>query len=300
VQPAGLVLPSGTPVPSLYDDDAEAAQIAASDGVPDLIPLISAFADGGPIGYWDFGPAPAFAAPLFVLSMRDAGGNLVPLGVPTIVGVIPGDAGYSPFWLKSVVEVTDKYQGQVIASVAALNEAVTLGLVKPPQLTDVNIDCPIVHAGAQLDGGAGAAPIAPAGRFYYEGLEGRYFDFGPAGPNDAAGVPPAKLYRLTRLGGLPLSEPARHVDMDGDGDTNDTNDIFAAVGADARRSALCQIVNVTVPASTASIDTTHDATKADLRAESDLFVGGAPVAKNVLAYDVTTTLVNCPTRSTLP
>src|SRR5215470_12505973 len=94
VQPVSRVLPAGTQVLSLYDDAAEAAQIAANDGVPDLIPLWSGFADGRPVQFWDVGPAPGFAAPLYVLFSRDTGGTLMPVDHPTILGVIPGDAGY--------------------------------------------------------------------------------------------------------------------------------------------------------------------------------------------------------------
>ncbi len=298
VQPAGLVLAAGTAVPSLYDSPAEAARVAANDGVPDLIPLASGFADGKPVRFWDFGPAPAFAAPLFVLHRRDADNNLTPIDHPPIVNVIPGDVGYSAYWVKTVVEVTDAYRAEIIPSMAALNEAVELGLVKPAQITATNIDGPIVHAAARLDAGPGMAPIAPAGRFYYAGREGAYFDFGPTALPDSAHVPVTKVYELTRAGGLPLSELVRHVDIDGDGDATDTNDIFAAAVGDAAWSPLCQVVSVTVPATVASIDTTGDQTKADLRAATDLFVGGAPVAAVVLAYQTTTRLFNCPMKAT--
>jgi hypothetical protein len=293
VQPAGLILVAGTPVPSIYDDAEEADQIAAHDGVPDLVPLLSGFADGKPVQFWNLGPAPAFTAPFYVLARRDPGGTLMNVSHPPIVGAVPGDAAYSPFWIKAVVEVTDRYSGEIIPSLDALNEAVVRGLVKAPQLTTLEINCPIVHDGARLDAGPGAAPIEPQGTFYYEGKAGKYFAVGATSIADSAHVPVLPLYELTRLGGLPLSEPDRQVDIDGDGDALDTNDIFGALPGDAGWSPLCQVTEVTVPATVASIDTTHDQTKADLRAASDLFAGGAPVAGVVLGYQTTTRRFDC-------
>jgi hypothetical protein len=105
---------------------------------------------------------------------------------------------------------------------------------------------------------------------------------------------------LRREGGEPLSEPARGVDMDGDGDTRDTNDLFAAANGDAGYTPLVSVVNVTVPADTKSIDTTQDQTKADLQSASDLFSSGAPVEGKVIAVQRTGELRNMPLQKVAP
>jgi hypothetical protein len=287
----GLLLPAGATVPPLDADDAD--QIAANDGVGDVIPLLSGFADGKPVRFWDFGPAPDVAAPAFVLYRRTADNMLEKLPHPPIFGVIPGDKNYSPFWAKFVVEVTAQYQGELITSTMALDEALDRGLVLKPRLMPVNINCPIVHKGAKLEVADGSPPV-DAAPFYYEGKQGSYFHVGETAlAADSVHVPIIDLYELRREGGEPLSEPVRNVDIDGDGDRRDTNDVFAFAPPATGYSPLCRVTSVAVGADVASIDTTHDQTMAAVRAASDLFVAGNPTPL-VVAYQTTTRLFDCP------
>ena len=76
VAPRGLVLPAGTAVPDAHDELAVDTLIADNDGVDGEVPLLSGFAGGAPVRYWDFGVVPEFAAPLFVLIRRDAAGDV--------------------------------------------------------------------------------------------------------------------------------------------------------------------------------------------------------------------------------
>jgi hypothetical protein len=101
-----------------------------------------------------------------------------------------------------------------------------------------------------------------------------------------------RRYVVRREGQEPLSEPIRHVDITGDGDTRDTNDIYDLDPAAATPSPACRTVNVVVPAATGSIDTSGDQTMADLRRADQLFAPG-PVAGTVVAFDVTDELHNC-------
>jgi hypothetical protein len=288
----GLILPSGTDVPSIYDNSKEARQIDDNDGVDGVVPLLSGFSGGAPVSFWDFGDAPSFAQPLYVFYKRNAQNELDPIAHFPVIGNVPGDPGYSPFWLKTVVEVTGAYNGEIFTSVLAIQAGVTAGLLQKPQRTGTFINCPVVGKDVLLDVG-GATPMAPAGRFYYDGMVGAYFDFGPGTLiEDTVLVPEQNEYLLRREGGEPLSEPIRRADMDGDGDTRDTNDIFSGV------TPLCHEVAVTVPAETSAIDTTKDQTLSGVRGEADLFDRNgetiAPIAGKVVAWAVTERRWNCP------
>ncbi len=289
VSSAGQILPAGTVLPSLDEDPVLGPQIEAADGFEGTIPLLTGFAGGRPVRWWDFGPAPDHAAPLYVLVRRGTDGNLAPIGHPAIVGRIPGDEGYTPFWALTFVEVTAAYADQVIPSVAAMQEARELGLLERPDGQDLNVNCPIVAADVRLEVGEGRAPIAPPGTFYYEGRAGRYFEFGPTPlAEDGVSVPIGELYVVRREGGEPLSEPERRVDMTGDGDLRDTNDVFG----DAV-TPLLRVVSVTVKSGTKLVDTSGDQEISDVNARADLFddAGGA-VAATVVAFEPTTRVVN--------
>jgi hypothetical protein len=146
--------------------------------------------------------------------------------------------------------------------------------------------CAVVAADVRLEAASGP-PVAPSQRFYYDGRVGTCFDFGGGMVlDDRVHVAEQKLYRLRREGGEPLSEPIRRVDMNGDGDIRDSNDVFAAAAP-----PLCRLVAVTVAASTLSIDDGAP----DVRGEIDLFdTTGVPVAGRVIAYEVTAQLSLCP------
>jgi hypothetical protein len=289
----GVLLPPGSDVPSAHDDAAIERQIDQNDRVAGEVPLVHGFAGGQAIAYWDLGPAPDFAAPIFELVEEAPDGELRPIDHPTIVDAIPGDAGYSPFWAVLAVKVTDAYDGELLTSFAAVQEAERVGLVETPVLQRVAINCPVVARGTTLEVGGGEQPIAPAARFFWKGMSVDYYDFGPFALEDNADLPPRARYVLRREGGEPLSEVARGVDMTGDGDLNDTNDVFAERAGDDGFSPLCRTVDVVVAATTGSIDDSGDETVADIRAASDLFDPDV-VEGTVVAVSETDELRNCP------
>ncbi len=288
-----LVLPAGADVPLIESSD-DGEKIEANDGVDGTVPLLSGFANGRPVHFWSFGAVPTHVAPLFRL-VRVSGSTTTRLPHPQIFTSVPGDIGYSPYWMVFEVPVTDAYQGQLITSAAALNEAQALGLVGAPKARAVNNDCPVVARDVRLEVGNGQPPLAAQSVFYYDGFQGVYYDFGETAlASDNVTVPTTDLYQLKRQGGAALSEPVRGVDLDGDGDTKDTNDIFAAALGDPDWSPRCRIVEVTVPADTSSIDTTGDETMADFMSASQLIgPGGAPIAGKALSVDPTDTVFHC-------
>lgn len=284
-----LLLPADTEVPTVYENSSVDEDIAEADGVSDLIPLLSGFADGQPMQYWDFGPAPSFAAPLFYI--MDPATNM-PAHLP-IVDVMPGDDGYSPYWSVFTVNITELYNGELMTSIAAIEEAQRLGLVEAPVATGMYANCPIVASEVMLELADGTpSPAADWG--FIRGERVAWFDMvrllggDMVELEDGVTVPADDLYRLRREGGEPLSEPVRRVDMTGDGDAADSNDILATrVAPWAQRRT---VVSVVVAADYLSIDSNADQTLADFTASGDLFTFAAgerqPVPGNVIAYEV--------------
>jgi hypothetical protein len=290
--PSGDIVPAGTPIPSIADDAGDLAQLTANGYVSGVVPLLSAFAAGAPTRAWDFGPAPSFAAPMFVLVSRAADGSLQPIDHPPIIGAIPGDAPYSPFWSLFAVVVTDQYHGEQITSAAAVAEAVADELVESASAQSIAVDRPLVAPSVRLDVGTGS-PIAPTTFAYYEHKTVPYFDFGALPIDQVTNVTIATRYVLARESQPPLSEPLRGVDMDGDGDVVDSNDIYSRAADDPLRSPLCRTVNVTVVPSIASIDTSRDDNVADLKDATQLF-DPDPNPAVVIAVMATSDVRNCP------
>jgi hypothetical protein len=284
-----LVLPAGSPVPSVLGDPELVRRIDEHDGVGAVVPLLSGFAAGAPVRYWDVGPAPDRVAPIFVLHRRTETG-LEPIAHPPVFEHFPGDAGYSPFWAVFAVEIAGGYDGQLLTSVAAIAQAQQRGLVLAPRLTDTIVNCPVLAGGVVVETGGG--PPVPTATFFWNGLQGTYHDFGPtAQAPDGVGVAEGAIYVLRREGGDPLSEPDRGVDMNGDGDTRDSNNVLARAGGDPLFSARCAEVHVTVPAGTASID--GDDAPA-ITGAGDLFAGGVPRSPPVIAVRPGERRFNCP------
>jgi hypothetical protein len=298
--PGNAVLPAGSELPDVEDDPELAEQIEENDGVDALVPIVNGFADGVSRSYWDFGPAPAFSAPIFVLFRRD-GTNLVRVPHPPLVEVAPGDPGYSPYWAVFQVIVTDDYRDEVIPSVAAIDEAVRRGLVEPPVYhVGEAVNCPVVADDVMLERPGGMSPVGPPSVAHYRGVRIHYFDVGHMPIDDDTVIPEVRRYVLRREGQEPLSERIRNVDMTGDGDTHDTNDVLDLAADDPLPSPSCRRVDVAVPTNTASIDTSMDQAVADIKRATQLFAPG-PVTGTVVAFQETDELRNCaPVRGDVP
>jgi hypothetical protein len=259
VPSADTIMPPGTELPSIDDDPDLAEELDEYDGVDGLIPRLNAFANGAPVRAWDFGPAPPFAAPVYRLVKR-SGEDLVFVPHNPLVDSLPGDPGYSPY--------------------------------ERPASQPLAIDCPIVASDVRLEVGGGEPPMAPPRRFNVRGFTVAYYDFGlMAVDEDRVRVPDVRRYVVRREGGEPISEPLRGVDMTGDGDTNDTNDIYVRTLGE-RPTPRCRTVSVAVPAATESIDTHADETMAALRDAEQLF-DPDPVAGTVVAYTITDEVRHC-------
>jgi hypothetical protein len=262
------------------------------------VPLNSAFVGGGQVFFWDFGPAPDNSAPLIFLRQPTTDGSIQLLAHPPILDVIPGDPNYTPFWAVWHVDVTDLYAGEVIPSLQALQEAQNLGLVVMPEQRPTYLNCPVVHPDVRVEVGAGNEDVAPSPAFY-RGLQVDLFNFAfrPL-LEDKTHVPIAELYVLNRDGSAPLDEVKRGVDMTGDGDTNDSNNVFQYARRDEAYSPLSRVVHVTVPEGYMSIDSYANEALADAMDDAVLFDTGSdpPVPRPgaVLAVERTEELRNLP------
>jgi hypothetical protein len=298
VQSAGLVLPPGSSVPGIDSDPVLAAQVEENDAVDQTVPLHSAFVGGGQVFFWDFGPVPDNSAPLIFLRQPTTDGSIELIPHPPILDVIPGDPNYTPFWAVWHVDVTDDYAGEVIPSLQALQEAQALGLVGMPEQRPTYLNCPVVHPDVRIEVGAGNPDAAPSPAFY-RGLQVDLvnFAFRPL-LEDKTHVPIAELYVLQRDGGTPLDEATRGVDMTGDGDTNDSNNVFQYARDDEAYTPLSRVVFVTVPPEYMSIDSYADEAVADANDDADLFDTSSdpPVPRTgaVIAVDRTEELRNLP------
>jgi hypothetical protein len=288
------ILPAGSTVPDA--DPVLAAKIATNDQVDGTVPRLSVFADGKPAHVWDLGTAPDFATPVFVLVRETSPGMYTRVDHAPILDAVPGAPTYSPFASLFYVAVTDQYQGQLLTSAYAVQEAVQDGLIESPFVAMHGVHMPIVASDTMLDAGGGAT-VAPTGRAYYKGEQVAYFDFGDLPLADGVHVAELPRYVLHRDGELALSEPIRHVDMDGDGDVLDANDVYALAPADTGYTPRRRTIEVAIPTGTSSIDTSKDETMAAIEDATQLFDPN-PVAGTVLAFDSTDEVRDLPQQST--
>lgn len=299
VDPAlGQVLPKGTApeeIPEIEEEPLLEAQILAHQGFTgNVVRQISAFADGHAVRFWDFGPAPAVAIPIFVLAEEIDADGFTPLDHPTIIDSIPGDPGYSPFWQVFLVPITDTWGGELVPSFGALQEARDAGLLGEPVRLDAYVNCPAVHRETKLETDDGY--LEPV-RFFYRGWRASYFAIGGMGalPESSNAVSAAAVYHLRREGGEPLDEVVRGVDMTGDGDLDDTNQVFAAREGDADYTPLARATELVVAADTGSIDTYQDEALSDVDGLDDLFDDdGDPRLPTVVAIYPQDALRNLP------
>lgn len=302
------VLPAGTEVPVLATDPVLLAQVEASDGVGPQIWLTHGFSRGEPIAYWDLGPvAVETAMPVYVLC-RPSGSTCAPIDHPRVAVDLPGGADYSPYSWVHEVAVTAAYAGQILPSVAAIDEAVAAGLVEAPEPTLFYLELPIVHPDTTIELGPDdwASPNATV---YVDGIAAPAIDFSLTHPRLRLENPNTGLllhrnvYVLTREGETqPIVERMRGVDLTGDGDQSDSNNIVGAPLSATDYTPLWTVVLVTVPADYASIDDAMDQTIADYRSATDMFTIATdysitPIEGQVVDFSMGSNWVNCPVQS---
>jgi hypothetical protein len=180
-------------VRSLDDVQKAGYPIKATDQLVNcpVVPLNSSLAEGTPgltkgwykgkeVHYFDFGPSPDFTLPIyaFITGLDSAGNPQFVPGQHNIIGVIPGQGGYSAFWDLHLVKVPADYQANSITSIA---QALASGyeMIHP----GIVVNCPVIRTDAAPSmGGAPGMPTTGAATdgllFYLIGLAGAMFAAG--------------------------------------------------------------------------------------------------------------------------
>jgi hypothetical protein len=188
--PAGY---TANTVRSLDDVKKAGYPIKATDQLVNcpVVPLNSSLAEGTPgltkgwykgkeVHYFDFGPSPDFTLPIyaFITGLDSAGNPQFVPGQHNIIGVIPGQGGYSAFWDLHLVKVPADYQANSITSIA---QAMASGyeMIHP----GIVVNCPVIRTDAVPNmGGAPGMPTTGAATdgllFYLIVLAGTMFAAG--------------------------------------------------------------------------------------------------------------------------
>jgi hypothetical protein len=213
-----FVLPSGSMVPSVSENAELTSQIKIFDGLNDNALMMSGGvvtrstgkAAGTSVLYWSFGTVIVVdnfvvAAPVYILANDDGAGNLTPrTDHPWLIDSIPGDSRYSAMRRIIYVPVTAAYAGEVIPSIEALDEAITLGLVGEPKPAGTWRNMPVVPSGTKLELGGASAPM-PATQVYARGYVVDLLPLAVAQPLANGRIPMGQESRL--LSGVATGTP---------------------------------------------------------------------------------------------
>ncbi len=286
-------------LPSVYDEAGLAGRIADEDGIDGVATLFYGWVHGRRTGYWTIGGATVSTMPVYRLCRRE-GARCVAIDHPIVADRLPGDEGYAHYGQVHEVEVPEAWSGQVGSVDAVLALVDELGLAAPRSTSEL-WHCPI----AALEAGVEVAPgvtVAPSGRVFVREREARCFDFAAVTANRAvlpSGEPFVRnVYVLRREDeALPLSEPIRRMDLDGDGELRTSNNVFGVGHEDDDYTPLWAMVTVTVPAGLPSIESSPAYT-----ASTDMFDVApdyviTPRAGRVIDYEITSTFIDCPLQS---
>jgi len=127
-----------------------------------VVPLNSSLAEGKPgitrgwykgreVHYFDFGPNTDSTAPIYAfITGMDANGNpQMVAGQHNIIGVIPGQAGYTAFWDVHFVQVPTSYQANTITSIDQVMKS-GYPVIHP----GVVVNCPVIRTDTAMSGGS--------------------------------------------------------------------------------------------------------------------------------------------------
>jgi len=221
---------------SLFRRSANAALPAAGAPIDfDMAPFITqGFGPGGGVvRYYNFDVMPHDPAPIYAFFFDD--GTPVPHQL-NVVGVVPGEDGYSDFWRVMRVTVPDNYIANSITSEEDLDAA---GYTV--EATNTIVNCPIVPEGstATLRVGGGDPGLSEG---WYDGETVYYFNFAeaPIQPTTDGMVPATPIYVAFNInpdqtGGGPASGFMTEAG------TSQTHNVVAAVPGDAGYSPFWSV-----------------------------------------------------------
>lgn len=256
--------PANTPIPSAYEDLQINRKIDLNDGasVPTgmmsgTVALKNGFAAGQPLQYWDFGVGKRSASAVYDVIRCGEG---PPIEHPLITDTIPGDTDYSPYRSLYAACATAKYNGEIIPSLEAFNDAIDLGLIQDPPMPGVWINVPIVAANV-----AGGLPMGDKPReAYYRGARLWFYEM-PLQEGvftyNAMPVPTGNVYEVVKPGSMAPTKVIFSQPPWDPADPSKQNPSY---------SPSWLVVTVTLTAAAAADETMI----ANLKAESDLVTVG--------------------------
>jgi hypothetical protein len=168
-----LLLPAGTAVLGVGENPELLSQIRIFDGLSDsalatangVLVRTAAKVNGATVKIWNFGSAQTdgnfvTSAPIYVLADSDGAGGFTPRADhPFLLDSIPGDSRYSAVRRIIFVPVTAMYQGELITSIEALDEALARGIVGEPVQAGTWRNIPVVPPGTKLELGGESPPM---------------------------------------------------------------------------------------------------------------------------------------------
>ena len=233
---SSYVLPADYRVPLYEEDMAAAKKLDLNDGLGTTVTLHSGFARGSEVQYWDLGTLTATTLrPMYIFRMPNDPSSVMQDEAihPDLIDSIPGDMAYSPLRQIYVVFVTERYRGERITSLRALEDAAELGLVRSPQPQPYFVNCAVTLSTVQIQiTEEGSSTVGSDA--YYSGRVVKQFcpgalvaDVGAIKlPKDNT-FTPGFAYLLRRQSELsPLDESVVKQDFNDDGDQIDSNTVF--------------------------------------------------------------------------
>lgn len=232
---SSYVFPAEYRVPHLEEDAAAAKKLDLNDGLGTSVLLRTGYSDGNEVQYWELGTLTATTLrPMYIFRRpSDESAAMQDEAIhPDLIDSIPGDTAYSPLRQIYVVFVSDRYRGERITSVRALEDAAELGLVTSPTPYQLFANCAVTLSTVQIqiseDGRSTVGSDA-----YYRGRVVNQFCAGGLVADIGAiklkenTFTPGNAYLLRRQSELtPLDENTLKQDLNDDGDQLDTNTVF--------------------------------------------------------------------------
>jgi hypothetical protein len=205
--------------PHVEDNPALAKNVQA---FATRVAYLNGFAEGDPIRYWNVdGPNATFIAPMFQIVGPDG-----PIGRP-IIDVLPGDPGYTPWWREVYVRTTAKYAGERIWSREGIDAGLMLGILELPEDQPVVKNCPVILREKRIPVDIDKDVEPTWG--WYRNQRVSWVDFKDRVEVEVGlrEIPQFPVYVLQRINRAePIYEFAINTDLNGDGDLDDTNNIF--------------------------------------------------------------------------
>ena len=171
----------------------------ATNGMPaanaavsfDVIPFVTkGFSPtGAMIEYYNFDEQPATPNNIYVLFKAGAAAPIA--GQNNIIPTIPGDAGYTDFWLVNKVTVPDNYVPNSITSEAEIT-ASGYAIEKTTSI----VNCPVVPFGSTANRKFGSSSASSLSVGWYKNKAVAYFSFEEAAVNTTASgkVPTSPIF----------------------------------------------------------------------------------------------------------